>query len=145
MRKRTWLPVSNFGNPVTELLLNQSLEIAYRNCITLGLHIRTSLDTEIDPMYGELKRRHFWSCLITQAIGQDNAYFRSSSCEDCSGLPLPSDEESFENCSPNITQYLDRNVDAHTLENADPKTSPSVLAELVKLYCYWFVIQRLTW
>lgn len=81
--------------------------------------------------------------ILQQCIGQDNAYFKSDSCEDCEGLPLPSDEDSFLNGSPIVTQYLDKNGDVHTLENADPKASPSIFGESVKTYCYWFVMPNI--
>lgn len=118
------------------------LDIAYRTSRLLGFHIPPERATEIDEVYGELKRRCFWSCWIMGCISQDNTSFKGRSWQSVVGLAFPSDEESFANGEPNSTQAFSKEGTVVSLTESRLSPQLSIMGELVKLYGLWWVFDK---
>jgi hypothetical protein len=111
----------------------------------LNLHIQpTDGDdgTDARELSDELGRRCFWSCWITNCISQENAHFKAGNpWKDALGLPLPSDEDSYNMEKPVSQEYFDDGGSIKVIESSPFKPQPSIMGEMVKLYCLWYVLE----
>lgn len=116
-------------------------DIAYRTCRLLGYHVQPAPGTEIDFLYGEIKRRCYWACWITSCISQENASFKSENWREVIGLPLPADEVSFSIGNPVSKERFDEqgHLEMFTGEASD-HIGPSIMGEMVKIYGMWLVL-----
>ncbi|CAK7233167.1 hypothetical protein SEUCBS140593_008512 [Sporothrix eucalyptigena] len=116
--------------------------LAYRTGRLLGFHVPSITATDTDKVFGEIKRRCFWSAWITNCISQENAPFKGESWREVIGLPLPCDEASFAQGVPESTEAFDETGNIVSLDGSPRVPRLSIIGEFIKLYSLWYEIQR---
>ena len=111
----------------------------------LNLHVQQESSEQRDTFANEAGRRCFWACWITSCISQDNANFKNEPWKEVVGLAFPSDEISYASTRPLSSETFDAKGDVVSLEEASVENQASVMGELVKLFCIWYIYLRISY
>jgi hypothetical protein len=105
----------------------------------LNLHIQPESDEELGKFANEAGRRCFWACWITSCISQDNANFKAEPWKEVVGLALPADDISYASAQPLSHEAFDMKGGVVSIGGSFVGQQSSIMAELVKLFCIWYI------